>query len=220
MGSKIFAMHRRSAPRIPSLLLVLFALVSSQAACQDAGAVTPTPPKGSSASAADWKAVEQLVSEQKLEAAAGKVQELVERAAKAGDDPGLARALVRRSQLRTALGGYETAVEELKAAAWPESPVARAAVELYYAHALLDYLENYDWEIRQRELVVSDEKLDLKLWTAAQIAREAERSFLAVWERREALGAIDVDDFPYLQPNDFPKGVRDTLRDAVSYLFV
>src|SRR6187401_678060 len=153
MASKMIAMLRRSAPRARSFLFVLFALLGSQGACQDAGAVPPSPPHPPSdgQAAADWKTVEQLVAEQKLEAAAAKVQELVDRAAKAGDDTGLAKALVRRSQLRTALGGYETAVEELKASAWPESPVARAAVELYYAHALLDYLENYDWEIRQRE---------------------------------------------------------------------
>ena len=100
---------------------------------------------------------------------------------------------------------------------------ARAAVELYYAHALLEYLSGYDWEIRQRERVVSvapDTRLDLKAWTAEQIASEAERSFLAIWERRESLAAVPVADFPYLQGNAYPKGVRSTLRDAVSYLFV
>ena len=31
---------------------------------------------------------------------------------------------------------------------------------------------------------------------------------------------MPVADFPYLRGNDYPKGVRSTLRDAVSYLFV
>ena len=61
---------------------------------------------------------------------------------------------MRQSQVRTALGGLETAVEEMKAQAWPAGATARAAVELYYAHALLEYLSGYDWEIRQRERVV------------------------------------------------------------------
>jgi hypothetical protein len=65
-----------------------------------------------------------------------------------------------------------------------------------------------------------DTQLDLKAWTAEQIAAEAERSFLAVWERRGGLAEVAVADFPYLRPNDYPKGVRSSLRDAVAYLFV
>lgn len=167
-----------------------------------------------------WKEIDRLVGEQKLEAAAKLVDARVAAADEARNDDELARALVRRAQLRIALGGFATAVEALRASRWPEKPLAHAAVELYYAHALLDYLEAYDWEIRQRELVVSGETLDLERWTAAQLADEAERAFLDVWESREALGAVAVDDFPYLRPNDFPEGIRDTLRDAVSYLFV
>ena len=84
---------------------------------------------------------------------------------------------MRSTQLGLALGGYETAVEALRAKAWPEAPLARAAVELYDAHALLGYLDAYGWEIGQRERVVGGEKLDLKLWTRDQIAAEADRAF-------------------------------------------
>ena len=137
---------------------------------------------------AAWKEIDRLLDEQKLQEAADRLGPLVESARAAGDETTWAKALVRQSQVRTALGGLETAVEEMKAQEWPAGTTARAAVELYYAHALLEYLSGYDWEIRQRERVVSDEKLDLKAWTAEQIAGEAERSFLAVWERREELG--------------------------------
>ena len=172
---------------------------------------------------AAWKEIDRLLGEQKLQEAADRLAPLVASARAAGDEATWAKALVRQSQVRTALGGLETAVAEMKAAAWPAGATARAAVELYYAHALLEYLSGYSWEIRQRERVVSaapDTPLDLKAWTAEQIAAEAERSFLAVWERREELGSVAVGDFPYLQANDFPKGIRDSLRDAVSYLFV
>lgn len=169
---------------------------------------------------AAWKEIDRLLDEQKLQAAADLLGPLIESSRAAGDEPNWAKALVRQSQVATALGGLETAVEQLKAEEWPPGSPARAAVELYYAHALLEYLSGYDWEIRQRERIVSDEKLDLKAWTAEQIAAEAERSFLAVWERRAELAKVAVDDFPYLDANDYPKGVRGTLRDAVSYLFV
>ena len=174
-------------------------------------------------SSAAWKEIDRLLDEQKLQEAADRLGPLVESARTAGDETNWAKALVRQSQVRTALGGLETAVEELKAAAWPAGATARAAVELYYAHPLLEYLSGYDWEIRQRERVVSvapDSQLDLKAWTAEQIADEAERSFLSVWGRREALGSVAVGDFPYLAANDYPKGIRSSLRDALTYLFV
>ncbi|MEO7974288.1 MAG: hypothetical protein ABIU84_11950, partial [Thermoanaerobaculia bacterium] len=158
-----------------------------------------------------------------LQEAADRLVPLVASARAAGDEAGWAKALVRQSQVATSLGGLETSVEQLKGQPWPEGSTSRAAVELYYAHALLEYLDGYDWEIRQRERVVSvapNDKLDLKAFTAEQIAAEAEKSFLAVWERRAGLGDVAVADFPYLRSNDYPKGVRSSLRDAVSYLFV
>ena len=212
---------RASIAKVPLFLLLSVVVLSAVlAGCQNPSAASQEPAKPMPIRAADWKTIDRLIDEQKLEEAATAVTALVGKARAARDEATWAKALVRRSQLRTALGGLETAVEELKNEPWPAGAIARSAVELYYAHALLEYHSGYSWEIRQRELVASGETLDLKLWTASQISDEAERAFLSVWERREALGAVDVDDFPYLQANDFPRGVRDTVRDALSYLFV
>ena len=222
---------------LASTLVLAGALALTAPACQQlaadsrpGGVDSPAPANGAKPKVpakmnptAAWKEIDQLLDEQKLQQAADLLGPLVASARAAGDEANWAKALVRQSQVASALGGLETAVEQMKAQAWPEGGTARAAVELYYAHALLEYLSGYDWEIRQRERVVSvapDTKLDLKAWTAEQIASEAERSFLAIWERRESLAAVPVADFPYLQGNAYPKGVRSTLRDAVSYLFV
>ncbi len=206
---------RRSA-RALAALVPLLSLVAP--ACRPAGAGPSEGPPVSFAEA--WKAVDRSIDDQQLEAAAGATEQLVVRAQASHDDANWAKALVRGTQLRIALGGYETAVEQLMARPWPTGALEHAAVELYGAHALLDYLEAYDWEIRQREQVASDERLDLKLWTAEQIATEAERRFDSVWQQREALGRVAIGDFPYLAANDYPPGIRDTLRDAVAYLFV
>jgi alpha-2-macroglobulin len=192
------------------------ALVASTAGCESASAAADTAPPPA---AADWATVDRLIDEQKLAEAAKRVDALEKRARAAGDDAGLARALVRSTQLAVALGGFETAVEALRAKSWPEEPLARAAVELYDAFALAAYLDHYGWEIAQRERVVAGGSLDLGLWTRDQIADEAGRAFARVWALGERLGEVAAKDFPYLRANDFPAGIRPTLRDAVAYLW-
>jgi len=195
--------------------LAAAALVSLSLACSGAspvnGAGAPT--------RAEWQAIDALIAEQKLAAAAEALEPLLDRARSAGADEDWARALVKRAQLGIALGGYESAVESLAAAPWPGSPRADAAVRLYLARALAEYQQAYAWEIGRRERVASDEKLDLELWTGEQIATEARRQLARVFAAREALGKVAVADFEYLAPNSYPAGIRPTLRDAVSYLF-
>ncbi|MFN7941938.1 MAG: alpha-2-macroglobulin family protein [Thermoanaerobaculia bacterium] len=169
--------------------------------------------------AANWGEIDKLVSEQKLEEAAKLLAALEDSSRARGAAADWARALVMETQVRIALGGYETAVEALKAKPWPSEPIAHAGVELYYAYALLEYLGNYGWEIGQREKIVTGETLDLKQWTRDQIAAEANRAFVSVWSGRAALGSVAAKDFPYLTANDFPAGIRDSLRDAVTYLY-
>jgi len=166
-----------------------------------------------------WPEVERLIGEQKLAAAAQRVAAIEAAARARSDDADLARAIVRSAQLGLALGGYETTVESLRSKPWPEEPVARASVELYDAYALSAYLDAYSWEIRQRERVVANGDLDLKLWTRDQIVAEADHDFAQVWARREALGGLPNSAFDLLVPNTFPARIRPTVRDAISYLW-
>lgn len=178
-------------------------------------AQTPSAPKA-------WKDIDALVSkEQKLQEAATAVEARLALARRGTDDVELARALIRLTQLRIALGGYETAVKQLKGERWPEAALPRTAVELYYAQALTTYVQAYSWEIRQRERVESKGEVDLKGWTAEQLHAEAFKAYDAVWARRAQLGAEKVAALAeYLAPGSFPAGVRDTLRDAATYLTV
>ncbi len=132
---------------------------------------------------------------------------------------------MRCVQLRTGLHGYETAVRFLKEQPWPEGLLPRTTLELFYAHALAEYAHAYSWEIAQRERVESPQGRRTR---RPEGAGRASRS----WPRRgarisrsgpgaQALSALPVDRLAeYLQPNNYPKEVRGTLRDAVSYLFV
>jgi hypothetical protein len=209
-------MRPRSRLAAWSAAAVLAALV---AAC--AGDVSAAGPAAKPLSSkAMFKEIERLIDEQKLEAAAKKNAELLEAARRSGDEATQARALVKATQLRIALGGYETAVEFLRQQTWPQGATEQAVLSLFYAHALRTYQQAYWWEISRRERVVADDVVDLKHWTRAQLRDAAVAAYAAAWAEREALGAIAADAWPeFIAANTYPREVRGTMRDAVSYLF-
>ncbi len=67
-----------------------------------------------------WKQFEQLTKEQKYEAASSLVETMLEKARSTKDNAEWTRCLIRYTQLRMALHGYETSVRFLKDQAWPE----------------------------------------------------------------------------------------------------
>lgn len=168
-----------------------------------------------------WKDVDRLVNEQKYEEAA-KAAEAILAGAKARKDAAeWTRALVTVTQVRIGLHGYETAVRRLREEPWPEGALSRAQLSLLYGHALVTYQRAYSWEVGQRERVDTKGVVDLKAWTREQILAEALKAALDVWAIREALGKEPPSAAALvLEPNDYPKEIRGTLRDAVSYLLV
>ena len=220
------------SPFTHGLCLLTVALFVSGAACGQSGRGVPRPgPTGSEKPApADgeamaqnprWKEVDQLVSEDKFEAAAGVAGEILTAAREAGDAEEITRALIKLVQLRSGLHGHETAVRFLRQEPWPEAPMSRAALNLFYARSLVNYLQNYSWEINQRERMDTGEEIDLKTWTRDQIAAEAHRAYLEVWDARDAWGEASLGTLAeYLEQNTYPARIRGTLRDAVTYLWV
>jgi hypothetical protein len=167
----------------------------------------------------DRKQLDQLIDEQKFEAAAKDAARLREKAKASGDDAAWAWALIKEVQLRTALHGYETSVRFLKEEPWPQSPVQRDMLELFFADSLMTYYAAYSWEINRRERVETKGPVDLKAWTKDQIFTEAWSALLRVWEDRGRLQDFKAGDFPeFWHSGDYPPGIRDTLRDDVVYL--
>ncbi len=199
-------------PLAPSVALAALGASLALAAASAGPAAEPVAPP-------TWQRAEQAIGDGRLEEASRDVGALLERARAAGAEQEIARALVERARLRIALGGFETAVEELAAADWPRDSLARSTVQLYFARTLVEYQQRYAWQIQQRERVASDEAVDLDLWTSGQLAAETRRHFAALFARRALLGDEPKDASFALEPNTYPPGVRDTLRDAVSYLF-
>ncbi len=171
--------------------------------------------------------IDRLAEEQQFAASAERAEALLERAQAAGDAETWTRSLIKAVQMRTALGGFETAVDFLRAEPWPPRPedaLHRALLNLFYGQSLAHYQRAYAWEIRQRQRVASEGGAlppQLKAWTAEEIAAEAERAYFSAWELRQRLGEIPVSRWSeFVDPNTYPEEVRGTLRDSVSYLFV
>jgi uncharacterized protein YfaS (alpha-2-macroglobulin family) len=168
-----------------------------------------------------WKEIQGLVDDQKFEEAYKAAKQRLDAARDQRDEAEITRGLIKVVQLRIGLHGYETAVRALKTESWPAGPKARAVLHLYYASSLITYLDAYSWEINQREKVDTKGEVDLKAWTRDQILAESQRAYEEVWKLRAELGKEPVAEWgEFLNPNTYPKEIRGTLRDAVTYLRV
>ncbi len=216
---------RRRTPVIAALAIVaavlvagLYAVIADRPCTLAAERVSPAPFDQARGKAAR-QAVEKLVAEQKFEAAAEEAARIREEAKKAGDNSLWTWALIKEGQLRTALHGYETAVRFFKEQPWPDSPLERDMLDLFYAQSLVTYYHAYSWDVNRRERVEAKGPIDLKSWTRDQIFDEAWRAALRVWKDRERLAGHKAAEFPdFWTAGDYPAGVRDTLRDGVVYL--
>ena len=199
---------------------------ADQAAASEPPLLSPAPlfPPGAEAQsrAADEsgrKLVERLINEQKFEEAAKETSRLRDEARRTGDETLWTWALIKEVQLRSGLHGYETAVRFLKEEPWPQSPVNRDMLDLFFAQSLTTYYEAYSWEINQRERVEAAGPIDLKSWTRDQIYSEAWSALKRVWRDRERLADHRAREYPdFWSSGDYPAGIRDTLRDSVVYL--
>lgn len=219
LGAVVLLLTHSGAPAAagPSLSDPVAAPVDSLASLPDPSLSSPlnaTPGQESSR-----KNIERLEKEQKYEAAAKEAARLRDEARRRGDQALWTWTLIKEVQLRTALHGYETAVRFLKEEPWPDSPLHRDMLDLFFAQSLFTYYQAYSWEINRRERVEAAGPVDLKAWTRDQIHAEAWKALMRVWKDRERLAGHTVRDFPDLwTPGDYPVGIRDTLRDAVVYL--
>lgn len=163
-----------------------------------------------------WAAVDQLIEEQKMQEALDASLKVLATAEKAGEGEEWTRALVRVTQLRMALSGYETAVAAITAAKKPADLKSKVVLGLFEAHAYLTYLDGYGWEIDQRERV--DGAKTLKTMTRKEIFAATLKRYTELWQEREALGKIEVKSWSeFLEPNDYPEKVRPSMRDALAY---
>jgi uncharacterized protein YfaS (alpha-2-macroglobulin family) len=169
------------------------------------------------AMAANWKQIDKLIDEQKLKEAEKAVIKIYEQSkGKKIDD--WSRSLIKLTKIRIGLNSYESAINELKKAEWPTAGVDRTLIELYYAQALFTYLEEYSWEIRQREKTMASVEVNLKAWTFEQIYEETLLTYGKIWAERSKIETLKIDAYKdFIISNNYPKEIRSTLRDLITY---
>jgi hypothetical protein len=131
----------------PALLLFLFLFLSLGFAASlnfkslpespPPQAPAPKPAGWNGSFAEGWQNYEQLTKEQKYEAASSLVETMLAAARAAKNNPEWTRCLIRYTQLRIALHGYETTVRFLKEQPWPGDFAGSSFT--FYAQSLVTY---------------------------------------------------------------------------------
>lgn len=166
-----------------------------------------------------FKEVENLVGEQKYQAALNQIEGEIGKGKQIGLEQ--ARLLIKRTQLQLGLHGYETALLALRQTKWPTGVEAQALLKIYYVHALREYVDGYGYEIRQREVVDAGPDLDLKKWSLERINQEIEDQLWELWKGRANWGVTEISAAQeFISVNNYPKSVRGTLRDFLTYFWV
>ena len=168
-----------------------------------------------------WPEVAKLVNDQKLAEAVSRLGDIHAKAKKSGDEPKMVLAFLRMQQLRIGLHQYESVVKAFQSEKRPADQLLNMRMSIFYAQALFNYFNAYQYEINTREKTDSGLPADLRLWTRDDINTGILKSLSQPWTMRSTLGSRRIKDFSdYITRNTFPDGVRDTMRDFATYLLV
>lgn len=193
-------------------LTVCLAVVSLFCSPLALAQISPPPPE-------PWPEVNALMKDQRYEEASRELEKHLAQAKKANDVEAWTRALVRLADLRTAMGSAEQACERLRSETWPKGAKARAVLDLAYANALLNFTRSDGYRLRQREAQTGKAGDEFQNWNYDRVVAEAYKTLADAFSLRAELGKYALEDVsPYIQPNNYPNGIRGTVRDAVSYL--
>lgn len=206
-------------------LRAAFLVLAVTAAIPHSGSAAKKAPRKKSpvavASSGDarWTAFDKAVAEAKYAEAADEAKRLRDAAIAAKDDKQWQRALVEEARLRDRLGASSEALRILRSDPWPAGKEFDLERYLLAAQTLESYLQRYRWEIRKRERIESKEALPIEKMTAEQIYQELAGTFQKLWAQRVSWEDKSNETLPaFVVRNDFPKEVRGTIRDTVTYL--
>lgn len=163
--------------------------------------------------------IDQLIDDQKYEAAYERLEAL--RGELSGDPANefeAAKLLVKQAELRVGLGAFETAIDLLAKTPWPKGFLAKSMIGMAYGRTLMTYGQSQSYAIRQRTKIVSDKPLSASEMTADQIHAAALQCFQRVFGVRAEFDGSSMETLgDVVSRGTYPRGLRDSLRDFVSY---
>jgi alpha-2-macroglobulin len=155
-----------------------------------------------------WRQFEQLTKEQKHQAATFLVEKMLTAARAKNNNDEWTRCLIRLTRRwipRMPWHNWEIPVRFLQGQPWPDDLMGSSVLNLYYAQILANYA-------RADSRAIS---------SSSQMYEEVQKSFNNVWRNRSQLGELPNSQWrEYLSLNNYPPGLRPTLRDTASYMWV
>ncbi len=182
---------------------------------------------GSLMAAANWAEIEKLQEVGKFADIPVKLDAIIQQARQHGDNKDWRDALLLRASLGLSTNAEE-ALDALIAAPWPQDQDSQLLLNLHLGAYIHQYIQQRSWEIGQREKIDTDKPLTTKQKTLAQLSADAHVAFSKAYrlslQRSDLMSRINTlptKQAPgYFTNGNYPKNVRGTVRDVVTYLWI
>jgi len=177
--------------------------------------------------AANWTVIEQLEEQGKFADIPAQLDVIIQQARQQGANKDWRDALLLKANLGLSQNADE-ALDTLASTPWPQDQDSQLLLNLHLGAYIHQYTQRNSWEINQREKIDTDKPLTSKQKTMAQLQADAHVAFSKAYrlslQRNDPISRINT--FPtkransYFTEGDYPKNVRGTVRDTVTYLWI
>ncbi len=176
--------------------------------------------------APNWTGIEKLIKDQKITQASTQIDYVLKSSRQAKDNLNWRHALILGAVMRSKRGQFAEGVKYLNQA-WPKDNESQMLINLHRAYLYTSYIQNYRWEIQNREKISSRKAVPLKKQTMPQLVRVATQSFAKAYTLASTLNySLDRYTLPlpsfknyFVKPN-YPVNIRGNIRDTITYLWV
>ncbi|PWQ92279.1 alpha-2-macroglobulin family protein [Leucothrix pacifica] len=177
--------------------------------------------------AANWAAIDQLEEQGKFADIPAKLDVIIQQARQQGANKDWRDALLFKASLGLSANAEET-LDTLASAPWPQDQDSQLLLNLHLGAYIQQYIQRNSWQINQREKIDTDKPLTTKQKTMAQLRADAHVAFSKAYrlslQRNDPISRINTlptkRATSYFTEGDYPKNVRGTVRDTVTYLWI
>lgn len=135
------------------------------------------------------------------------------------------KIVLKKAQLEITQNNFDTAFNLLNDKNWEKDELGSVLYKIFYAEMLTSYKNFYATPISNYTSTHIKSELkgpvEFKQLSSTQIDHEVDKIYDSIFEKRFFLGNYSKEVFKeFLKGSSFPKGIKDTLRDSLTYLYV